>query len=107
MPAKVADDQERELYLTPGGCYTSEDIVANGSVTASEKFKGVMAKHDLKPKAGDVLCPITFTKGNPKFTWIVGGKPYEFCCPPCIDEFVATAKRDATAIKDPTDYVKR
>ena len=107
MPTKVADEQERELYLTPGGLYTQEDIAANGSVTVSQKFKGVMAAHDLHPKEGDMLCPITFTKANPKFTWIVGGKPYQFCCPPCVDEFVATAKREPTAIKDPDDYIKR
>ena len=107
MPAKVADDKERELYLTPGGAYTEEDIAANGNITVSQKFKGVMAAHDLNPKAGDMLCPITFTKANSKFTWIVGGKSYQFCCPPCVDEFVATAKREPAAIKDPSDYIKR
>jgi YHS domain-containing protein len=107
MPAKVADEQERELYLTPGGLYTEEDIAANGNLTVSQKFKGVMAAHDLHPKTGDMLCPITFTKANPKFSWVVGGKTYEFCCPPCVDEFVATAKRDPAAIKEPADYIKR
>jgi hypothetical protein len=106
MPAKVADQEERQLYLTPGGKYTEADIKANGGVTASEKFKGVMAAHDLKPKAGDKLCPITLTKANPKFTWVVGGKPYEFCCPPCVDEFVKTAKETPAEIKGPEDYVK-
>jgi hypothetical protein len=107
MPAKVADDEERELYLTPGGLYTQEDITANGNVTASQKFKGVMAAHDLHPKTGDKLCPITLTKSNPKFTWIIGGKAYELCCPPCVDEFVATAKREPAAVKDPSDFIKR
>ncbi|MBY0524746.1 MAG: hypothetical protein K2R98_15180 [Gemmataceae bacterium] len=107
MPAKVAGDDERKLYLTPGGKYTAEDIKANGSVVASQKFKGVMAKHDMKPKPGDKICPITETKANPKFTWVVGGKVYEFCCPPCIDEFVKMAKDDPNQVKEPKEYVKQ
>ena len=87
---KVA--KEKELYLTPGGKYSTDDIAANGNMTASQKFKGLRASHDAKPKVGDKLCPISMTKASPKFTWIVGGQAYQFCCPPCIDEFVRTAK---------------
>lgn len=107
MPDKVAGEEERKLYLTPGGKYTEEDIKANGNMTASQKFKGVMAKHDMKPKPGDKICPITMTKANPKFIWIVGGKGYEFCCPPCVDEFVQTAKHKPEEIKEPGSYVKQ
>ena len=107
MPAKVADEDERKLYLTPGGKYTEADVKANGNITASQKFKGQMASHDLKPKSGDRICPITLTKANPKFTWVVGGKTYEFCCPPCVDEFVKAAKEDPASIKEPEDYVKK
>ncbi len=106
MPDKVADDEERKLYLTPGGVYTKADIEANGNVTASEKFKGFMAQHDLKPKVGDKICPITLTKANPKCTWIIGGKSYEFCCPPCVDEFVGLAKTTPAEVKEPEFYVK-
>jgi YHS domain-containing protein len=105
-PAKIADEAERKLYLTPGGKYTQADVEANGHQTASEKFKGAMAAHDLKPQPGDKICPITLTKANAKFTWIVGGKAYEFCCPPCVDEFVQTAKEHPEAIKEPEAYVK-
>jgi len=107
MPAGVDADEERTLYLTPGGLYTEADIKANGSVTASEKYKGKMAKHDMKPKAGDKICPITMTKANPKFTWIIGGKTYEFCCPPCIDEYVLLAKTSPKEVLDPSEYVKK
>lgn len=107
MPAKVADDAERELYLTPGGIYTQKDIEANGSTTASQKFVGFHAKHDLKPKVGDKICPVTLTKANPECTWIIGGKSYEFCCPPCVDEFVALSKSNPELVKDPSEYVKR
>lgn len=107
MPDGLADAEARELYLTPGGLYTEADIKANGSVTADAKFKGVMSKHDFKPKAGDAICPITLTKVNPKFTWIIGGKTYQFCCPPCIDEFVLLAKESPDEIKDPSFYVKK
>jgi hypothetical protein len=107
MPARLADEEERKLYLTPGGKYTAEDIQANGGRTASEKFRGLMASHDLKPKSGDKICPITLTKANPKFTWIVGGKEYQFCCPPCVDEFVQLAKDRPADIKEPQEYVKK
>ena len=107
MPTKVAEEDDKKLYLTPGGKYTEADIKANGHVTASQKFKGVMASHDLKPKPGDKICPITLTKANAKFTWVVGGKTYEFCCPPCVDEFVKTAKEQPAEIKEPEDYMKK
>src|SRR5262245_14539208 len=53
MPAKVADEEERTLYLTPGGKYTEADIEANGRQLASQKFHGIKATHDVKPKSGD------------------------------------------------------
>jgi len=107
MPDGLEDAQARELYLKPGGMYTEADINANGSVTADAKFKGVMSKHDFKPKAGDTICPITLTKVNPKFAWVIGGKTYQFCCPPCIDEFVLLAKESPAEIRDPSFYVKK
>jgi len=107
MPGKVADEAETKLYLTPGGIYTEADIQANGGVLASVKFKGLKAEHDTKPKNGDKLCPISMTKANPKFSWVIGGKSYEFCCPPCVDEFVTLAKTKPEEIKAPEDYVKR
>jgi hypothetical protein len=109
IPAALGAEDEKKLYLTPGGKYTEADIEANGNMTASRKFKGMMASHDLKPKPGDKICPITLTKANPKFTWIVGGKAYEFCCPPCVDEFVAQAKDQQTVneIKEPEHYIKK
>jgi hypothetical protein len=106
-PGKVADEAERQLYLTPGGLYTQSDIEANGNVTASQKFAGFQASHDLKPKIGDKICPVTLTKANPKCSWIVGGKNYEFCCPPCVDEFVGLAKSKPEEVKEPDQYVKR
>lgn len=106
MPEKVADDAERQLYLTPGGLYTQADIEANGNVTASQKFKGLRASHDLKPQSGDLLCPITLTKANSQFSWVVNGKEYLFCCPPCVDEFVALAKSGGP-IGDPGDFVQK
>ena len=107
MPAKVADDEERQLYLTPGGKYTADDIKANGGITASQKFKGVKAEHDMKPKPGDPVCPVTMTKANDKFAWVVGGQTYTFCCPPCVDEFVQTAKEKPDEIKEPGFYRKK
>lgn len=107
MPAGVDGAEARKLYLTPGGLYTLDDIKANGNMTAAQKFKGFRAKHDLKPKVGDKICPVTLTKANPECSWIVGGKKYEFCCPPCVDEFVTWAKETPAEIKEPTDYIKK
>ncbi|MFN9349133.1 MAG: hypothetical protein ACK6DQ_21300 [Planctomycetota bacterium] len=106
MPDKVADNAERDLYLTPGGRYTAADVVANGNVTASQKFKGIKSAHDMNPKSGDRICPITETKANTKFTWIIDGKPYQFCCPPCVDEFLKTAKASNDPLPDPDSFVK-
>jgi YHS domain-containing protein len=106
MPAGLPAAEEQALYLTPAGKYTEADIKANGSVTASQKFKGVLSSHDMKPKPGDRICPVTLTKANPKFTWIIDGKPYEFCCPPCVDEFVKTAKQQPDEVKLPDTYIK-
>jgi hypothetical protein len=106
MPAKVADGPERELYLTAGGRYTDADIEANGNMTASQKFKGLKSEHDMKPKVGDRLCPISGTKANPKFTWIIDGQPYEFCCPPCVDEFLTSAKASTEPLPAPESFIK-
>ncbi len=104
MPDKVLDDEERQLYLTPGGKYTEADIAANGKQTASQKYEGFKSSHDFKPKAGDAVCPITRTKANDACSWIVGGKEYRFCCPPCIDEFVKLAKANSDTIEPPENY---
>jgi YHS domain-containing protein len=107
MPSKVGNDAERELYLTAGGRYTAADIAANGNVTASQKFKGIKSAHDMKPKAGDMLCPISGTKANSTFTWVIDGKSYEFCCPPCVDEFLASAKESSDPLPDPDSFIKK
>jgi hypothetical protein len=107
MPTKVADAEERQLYLTPGGKYTTADIKANGRQTASERFRKFSAAHDHKPQPGDRLCPITLTKANPQCTWVIGGERYEFCCPPCIDEFVKLAKENPDQIKPAAEYIKK
>jgi hypothetical protein len=106
MPPKIEDDEERRLYLMAGGLYSESDITANGGLTASEKFVGFKAQHDLDTRPGDPLCPITRTKANPECAWTIGGRRYEFCCPPCIDEFVRQAKEQPDQIQPPEAYVR-
>lgn len=106
MPEKVGSAAEKELYLTPGGHYTTADIQANGNLTASQKFKGIKSDHNMNPKPGDTVCPISGTKANPKFTWIIGGKPYQFCCPPCVDEFLTNAKTSRDPLPDLDSFIK-
>ncbi|MBA4066934.1 MAG: hypothetical protein C0501_25150 [Isosphaera sp.] len=107
VPGGLADAEERKLYLTPGGKYTAADIAANGNKTASEKFKGVPVSHDLKPKAGDPICPVTLTKAGPAFTWVIDGQKYQFCCPPCVDEWVQLAKDKPDEVKPAGEYRKK
>jgi len=107
MPAAVTGTEEQQLYFTPGGKYTQADIDANGKLSAGQKFRGFMSKHDMNPKPGDFICPVTFTKANPKVQWIVGGKEYLFCCPPCVDEFVRMAKEEPDEVKEPEDYIQQ
>lgn len=106
MPSALAGDEESKLYLTPGGKYTAADIEANGNVTASQKYKGMKSDHNAKPQPGDRICPISMTKANPEFAWIIDGKSYLFCCPPCIDEFLTMAKESPDELRDPETYVK-
>jgi hypothetical protein len=107
MPTKLAASDEEQLFLTPGGKYTQADIEANGRSVPAAKYRGLKARHDADPKPGDIICPVSETKANPKFTWVVGGKTYEFCCVPCIEEFVARAKEKPNEVKDPDAYRKK
>lgn len=106
MPEAVDDEQARELYLTAGGLYSNEDIEANGRTTAAAKYQGFQAQHDANPPPGAAVCPITQTKANLNCNWIIGGETYFFCCPPCIDEFVALAKTSPEMILAPGDYIQ-
>ena len=105
MPPQVADAEERNLYLSPAGAYSLADIAANGSLLPSEKFRGFRTRHDFQPQPGDQLCPITRTKAHRDCTWIVGSQTYEFCCPPCIAEFVRQAKEQPEKIRPPEAYI--
>ncbi len=107
MPAAVTGDEEQQLYFTSAGKYTEADIKANGPLSAGTKFKGFMSKHDMNPKPGEKICPVTFTKANPKIEWQVNGKKYLFCCPPCVDEFVRMAKEEPEDVLEPEGYVQK
>jgi hypothetical protein len=104
MPSAKTSEEDRKLFLTAGGRYTEADVKANGNTVPDIKFAGIRAVHDSKPKPGQKICPISDTVSNPKFTWIIGGEAYEFCCPPCIGEFLETAKKTPDQIKSPESY---
>ena len=93
MPKTGTATEEEEICLKPSGEYTLEDIKANGNVTPSQKFKGMVFSHE-KAKDGDVLCPVTNVKIDNRCKWVVGGKTYYFCCPPCISAFIKEKKND-------------
>jgi hypothetical protein len=105
MPEMIGDDAERELFQMSGGKYSLQDIAANGKELPSRKYRHFQAMHDTQPRPGDRLCPITRTKANSACTWIVDGQAYEFCCPPCIPEFVRLAKQNPREIKAADSFV--
>lgn len=105
--APPATSKEKELYLSPGGAYTDADIKANGNDLPSKKFRGIKVSHDLKPKVGDRICPITLTKANPGYSWVIAGQSYQFCCPPCLEEYLTQAKKDPTSLKPADSFVKQ
>lgn len=104
---RVVGDNERNLYLTPGGLYTEADIRANGETVPSVKFRDIIWAHEEDLKPGDKICPITKNRAEDKCSWIIGGKTYEFCCPPCLDKFMLWAKKNPEKVKNPEDYVKK
>jgi len=106
VTASAVTPAQKALFLTPGGAYTQADIRANGGVTPDQKYQGMMASHHLHPQKGTLTCPITMTQANTKFPWVVGGKKYLFCCPPCIAEFVKNAKTHPHDLKPPDSYVQ-
>ena len=106
MGKPVALGEEETLYLTPGGKYTVEDIAANGKTIPTVKFKGIRSNHDDKPVKGDRICPISKTKANDQFLWVIDGKSYTFCCPPCIDEYVRAAKEQPDSLLAPETFIK-
>lgn len=104
---KEPSQSERDLLLLPGGKYKAADIEVNGGITASEKYRDFKAKHDFKPRPGERICPVTRTKANPECTWVIDGRTYLFCCPPCISEFVALAKKQPEKLKNPKEYTQK
>jgi len=107
MPPAIAAAEQRALHLEPGGVYTSADIAANGRTTPSQKYRSFQPQHDFNPEPGEPLCPVTRTKANANCTWTIAGQEYQFCCPPCIDEFVRLAKDRPSEIRSPDAYRKR
>lgn len=105
--AKPMTMAEREIFLKPGGLYTQADIEANGNTSVYQKFPSFIADHEQKVAVSDPVCPISGTKPNPQLTWIISGKKYTFCCPPCVTEFVKKSKANPKAILAPEEYVKK
>jgi hypothetical protein len=95
---------EAALYSHPGGKYRAEDIEANGAAPASRKYRGERPAHNDRPGAGERVCPVSRSSADPRFVWVVGGREYRFCCPPCLDEFVTAAKERPGEVREPDFY---
>lgn len=103
----IADAKARELFSTPGGAYTAEDIARNGTVPPSERFEKVEFLYSMKAHEGQPVDPILATKTAGAYDWYVGGKRYHFASIASIEEFVIRAKRDPKSILPPDRYVER
>ncbi len=93
------------LYLKPGGIYTMADVKANGATTPTEKLKGIRWLHGKDLQPGDRICPVTDQKAQKECAWIVQGQRYEFCCPPCLDNFIEWAHFEPGKVKKADDYI--
>lgn len=102
MPAPVPDPER--LFLSAGGKYTEADIHANGRRTAAEKYRGFSPRHEYDPVPGDRVCPVSRAKAQADCSWIIGGQTYYFCCPPCVDAFVRTAKERPESVRPAEAY---
>jgi hypothetical protein len=105
--AEAYKADQRRIYLTPGGKYTEDDIAASGRATAAAKYRGRHSKHETLARPGDRVCPITGFKASAAVVWWVSGCAYQFCCQPCIDDFVLLAKEQPAEIRKPEDYRHR
>lgn len=99
-----AEKDEDALYAVPKGKYLADDVRRNGTVPASRKYRGKRPSHDEQPAPGERVCPVSRERVDARFVWVIGGNEYRFCCPPCIDEFVAIAKERPDEVKEPDFY---
>ncbi len=103
-PDPDAERAEAALYSAPGGKYTKDDIRTNGPTPAAQRFRGERVPHDSRPAAGERVCPVSKARASAKFPWVIGGREYLFCCPPCIDEFLSAAKSRPDEVREPGSY---
>jgi hypothetical protein len=112
LPGKPEDEvaawvaEERDLYAKPEGKYTEADARANGTQPASDKFADLSPDHE-EAASGDRICPVSRLKASPRVSWVVGGDTYTFCCAPCVDVFLETAKQRPIEVKSPEQYVRK
>lgn len=95
------DEEQRSIYLKAAGRYTEADIAAAGRTTAVQRYRGHKPMHQAHPAAGEPRCPVTRFRADAALSWIIGGKMYRFCCVPCIDAFVTTAKERPEQVPEP------
>lgn len=105
--SRVATDLERELVLKPRAGYTQADVEAAGGVIPSAKYKDVRPGHSMRAMRGDRLCPVSRIKADSRISWNVKGRTYQFCCSPCIVDFVSLAKERPEEIVAPENLVSR
>lgn len=52
---------EEKLLLSAGGKYTEADIQASGGMATFRKYVELQASHDVRPRPGEKLCPISLS----------------------------------------------
>lgn len=103
----LADAKAKDLFDTPGGAYTAEDIKVNGLVPPSIRFNAVIVPYIIKGIPGQPIDPILKTRSCGAYDWSVGGQIYHFASVPSLEEFVMRAKADPKSVLPPSAYVEQ
>lgn len=102
---REAEAKAKEVFGTPGGAYTKEDIAKNGTIPPAQRFGDVQFLYTMKAFPGQATDPILGTKVSGAFDWYVGGQCYHFASVPSLEEFVMRAKKDPSSVMPASHYV--
>ncbi|GIV02345.1 MAG: hypothetical protein KatS3mg015_1175 [Fimbriimonadales bacterium] len=98
---------EKEIFTTPRGIYTEEDVKANGNTWPSAKYPQNDFPIDLKPRPGDFIDPVLLTRADPNRSWIINGEKYYFACNQSIEEQVLRARNFPSRVRPASEFIQK
>ena len=98
---------EKEIFTTPRGIYTVEDVKANGNTWPSAKYPQNDFPIDLKPRPGDFVDPVLLTRADPNRSWIINGEKYYFACNQSIEEQVLRARNFPSRVRPASEFIQK